>query len=681
MNGPDIREELTRKIVALLEKGETLPWQKPWEGVPVVPYNALTGKPYKGVNRMWLGFGGYADPRWLTVRQVQALAQQTKTPLHVRKGEKGTPIEKWLFDREETQVDPETGRTETVMVSRDRPVALTFTVFNAGQIEGMPPAPEAAKEIDWPSDVLTRHIVTLLSARVLYDGGDRAFYRRGDDTIHLPVRSAFESSAGYNSTLLHELVHWTGHESRLAASFGAFGSERYAFEELRAEIGSYYLNGKLGLSNDLQNHVNYVKDWMVLLKKDKHALPRALRAAGQAEEFVLRECLEKEREPGIEKRLGAHLERLGISGWIDRGENAGSERREFPDRNVPDRTDGAVSRQGPEKKEGPAREGVRVYEERAPAGRRFAPHFSGVQDGGRTYVAESNLDLQGAADRMGPHQETGNGTLIPHGWRALRGEVPERENPVRIYVTDWRLEPETIQEFFRTHGTPLSDRDVRTLGETLDFRDPVLAFGLPGEDGGSPLLRSWQALALGYPVEILRCVESSDAGKSREGLDGLSVFLTPQAGWVGLDPAEVVRRGRPDGNGWLWPHPTGQATIQSYRLDGFEAFRVTEQCPGRSPGGSEKTVEDRGAASTFEAAQKIVREICRDQVEKRRREEGERERSGPGSREREKPDEKENALKIGSPGIKEMPITERVQILFVREGKTTRPARDDGWER
>ena len=333
MNGPDIREELTRKIVDLLEKGETLPWQKPWEGLPVVPYNASTGKAYKGVNRMWLGLTGHSDPRWLTFRQVQGLSQQTKTPLHVRKGEKGTPIEKWLFDREETRVVPETGRTETV--SRNRPVALTFTVFNAEQIEGMPPAPRIEKEVFGPSDILTRHIVDLLGARVFPDGGDRAYYRMGDDTIHLPVRSAFKTEAGYNSTLLHELVHWTGHGSRLSADFGAFGSERYAFEELRAEIGSYYLNGKLGLSNDLRNHASYVEDWLSLLKKDKHALPRALRAAGLAEEFVVGGVLEKEREPGIEKRLGSHLLGLGMSGFYDQKDSPETTReREGPDERV-----------------------------------------------------------------------------------------------------------------------------------------------------------------------------------------------------------------------------------------------------------------------------------------------------------------------------------------------------------
>ena len=367
MSRVDLREELTKKIVDLLEKGDTPPWRKPWKGVPSLPYNALTGQAYRGVNRMVLGFRSHADPRWLTWRQVGILSERTKTPLHVRKGEKGTPVEKWLFDREETRVVPETGRTETV--SRTRPVALTFTVFNAEQIEGMPPGPRAGTEISVPSDVLTDHVVSLLGARVLFDGGDQAFYRRGDDTIHLPVRSAFGSSAGYNSTLLHELVHWTGHESRLAATFGPFGSENYAFEELRAEIGSYYLNGTLGLSNDLKNHASYVESWLSLLKKDRHALPRALRLAGQAEEFVFGRVLEAEREPGVDKRLGAHLERLDARGFYDRNRDREDFReREIGTERTPEKNAGLSEKECLSREERKSPEGSgRVPEERRSA--------------------------------------------------------------------------------------------------------------------------------------------------------------------------------------------------------------------------------------------------------------------------------------------------------------------------
>lgn len=327
MSGTDVREALTKKIVDLLEKGETLPWHKPWTGIPSVPYNALTGNAYRGVNRMGLELSGYSDPRWLTFRQVGILAQRTKIPMHVRKGEKGTLAEKWIFEKEDRRISPETGRTETVSVALERPMALAFTVFNGEQIEGMSPLPQVEKDVSWSSDLLTRHIVDLLGTRVALDGGDRAFYRRSDDTIHLPIHSAFESEAGYNSTLLHELVHWTGHETRLSADFGVFGSKEYAFEELRAEIGSYYLNGALGLSNDLKNHASYVDSWLTLLKEDKNALPRALRLAGQAEEFVIGRVLEKERGEGIENRLGDHLDGLGLRGFYD-GRDRGASREE-----------------------------------------------------------------------------------------------------------------------------------------------------------------------------------------------------------------------------------------------------------------------------------------------------------------------------------------------------------------
>ena len=446
MSRVDLREELTRKIVDLLEKGDPPPWHKPWKGVPSLPYNALTGQAYRGVNRMVLGFSGYADPRWLTYRQVGLLANRTKTPLHVRKGEKGTSAEKWLFDREETRVVPETGRTETTTVSRNRPVALVFTVFNGEQIEGMPPPPRVEKDVSWPSDLLTRHIVDLLGTRVVPDGGDRAFYRRRDDTIHLPVRSAFESEAGYDSTLLHELVHWTGHETRLSADFGEFGSKEYAFEELRAEIGSYTLNGMLGLSNDLRNHASYVESWLSLLKEDKHALPRALRLAGQAEEFVLGRVLEKEREPGVEKRLGDHLERLDMRGFFDRdrvreesrereigtGRNpekaASRSEKECPARDVPPAPSVSVGarivREAWETTDsGPVK--VFTCEETAPPGRRFDGTIPGVGGGGRTYrCLTSEPRIADICNRLGPHEETKNGVLTPHGWRVLRGYYP-----------------------------------------------------------------------------------------------------------------------------------------------------------------------------------------------------------------------------------------------------------------
>src|SRR3546814_3477203 len=78
--------QVAEKLIEQL-KGGTAPWQKPWnaEGVPVfqLPYNALTGNRYKGINSLALMMSGYRDPRWVTYRQASASGWQ------VKKGEKG----------------------------------------------------------------------------------------------------------------------------------------------------------------------------------------------------------------------------------------------------------------------------------------------------------------------------------------------------------------------------------------------------------------------------------------------------------------------------------------------------------------------------------------------------------------------------------------------------------------
>ena len=58
-------------------------------GAPVRPFNGLTGHWYQATNCWWLHImavlEAYAEHRWLTYRQAQALGGQ------VRKGEKGNP--------------------------------------------------------------------------------------------------------------------------------------------------------------------------------------------------------------------------------------------------------------------------------------------------------------------------------------------------------------------------------------------------------------------------------------------------------------------------------------------------------------------------------------------------------------------------------------------------------------
>ena len=104
----------------------------------------------------------------------------------------------------------------------------------------------------------------------------------------MPPFKNFEKSTGYDSTLLHELTHWTGHKSRLERDFtGRFGSEAYAFEELVAEMGAAFLCVQLGVKENILQHSSYIESWLKVLKADKRAIFTASSKAKQASEALL----------------------------------------------------------------------------------------------------------------------------------------------------------------------------------------------------------------------------------------------------------------------------------------------------------------------------------------------------------------------------------------------------------
>jgi antirestriction protein ArdC len=98
---------------------------------------------------------------------------------------------------------------------------------------------------------------------------------------------AFESEELYWSVALHELTHWTGHESRCARDLaGRFGDERYAAEELVAEMGSALLCAHVGIDTRLR-HPEYIGHWLRVLKADKYAVFAASKLAECAMSYLV----------------------------------------------------------------------------------------------------------------------------------------------------------------------------------------------------------------------------------------------------------------------------------------------------------------------------------------------------------------------------------------------------------
>lgn len=288
-------EQVAENLIEQLKAG-TAPWQRPWEagdGASMFPMNPTTGKRYRGINAIHLMAQGRTDQRWMTFKQAQAVDAQ------VRKGERGTPIQYWKFTDEQTKLDDQgrpvldaKGEPVKQVVKLERPRVFMATVFNAEQIDGLPVLER--KPQTWDANERAEAILKASGADIRH-GGDRAFYRPSSDFIQMPDRGQFPDASKYYATAIHELGHWTGHETRLDRDLAnPFGSEAYAKEELRAEIASMILGAEIGLGHDPGQHVAYVASWIKALKEDPMEIFRAAADAEKIQDFVL--ALEQKQE-------------------------------------------------------------------------------------------------------------------------------------------------------------------------------------------------------------------------------------------------------------------------------------------------------------------------------------------------------------------------------------------------
>lgn len=282
-------EQVAAKLIEQLKQG-TAPWQRPWKpGELVLPYNANTGKPYRGINIFWLEAQGYKDPRWITYKQATELGGQ------VRKGSKGTQIVYWKFtdtqlakDENGKPIMDEDGKQKTITVKLERPRSFTAVVFNAEQIDGLAPLEPRPIQTEPERHQRAETIIANSLAKIEHVPGNRAFYRPSSDSITLPERSQFETQDAYYSTALHEIGHWTGHETRLNRDLSnPFGSMGYAREELRAEISSLMLAERMEIEHNPEQHAAYVGSWIKVLQDDPREIFRAASDAEKISSYIM----------------------------------------------------------------------------------------------------------------------------------------------------------------------------------------------------------------------------------------------------------------------------------------------------------------------------------------------------------------------------------------------------------
>ena len=307
------RQMLIEGYIESLEQ-EQIPWKKGWNNGDS-QHNPITNTFYRGINQLLLNYiydeRRYEDPRWLTFNQIR----KEGWTLENAKGQ-GVPVEKWgIYDREEKKYinvsDMKKIIAEEQLEGREVDARFcwsckTFTVFNASLVKGIEKYEIIRNEFDI-DEVGFEMIKNYCDATdlAIIEGRQskgKAFYNKTYDTVYVPDRYYFDDSYEYLATILHECCHSTGHPNRLNRNM-LNEHDEYALEELRAEIGSSFLCGDLGLdiSNArIDNHKAYIQSWISGFKEKPNVLLSAINDAKKITDYIenkgeLSEIIERQK--------------------------------------------------------------------------------------------------------------------------------------------------------------------------------------------------------------------------------------------------------------------------------------------------------------------------------------------------------------------------------------------------
>jgi antirestriction protein ArdC len=283
----ELYQTLTKSVIQQMEDSiaNGTRWSPPWRMGGMTPQNGTTKARYRGINTLMLSIaqqeGGYEKPIWASFDQWKSKGGS------VKKGEKGTPI--IFYSRVGREVEDRNNPGE--LKTESRGILRESYVFNLDQVEGID------RSIYDPEDALPEEMrrtdVDDISKALNIDlnhSGDRAYFSPLQDKIVIPPFSEFSSPEGYYGTLLHEIVHWTGHSSRLdRPNMGSPKVEsEYAFEELIAELGTAYLMSILDITVEpREDHAQYLAFWVQKLKGEPDGLMRAATSAQKAVDYII----------------------------------------------------------------------------------------------------------------------------------------------------------------------------------------------------------------------------------------------------------------------------------------------------------------------------------------------------------------------------------------------------------
>lgn len=273
-----VYEAVTNRIIDQLEQGK-IPWRKPWSGILSGAHNRISGKPYSLLNQMLLS----KDGEYATFNQWKSLGGT------VRAKEKSEIVVFWKV-LERTEYDSSNNPTIVSI-----PYLRYYSVFHVSQVDGVEPLEKPCIQHDPipEAEKIKSDYVAKSHMEIRECVSNEAFYSPSMDYIQIPCREQYADINEFYGTLFHEMIHSTGHKTRLnrleSGRSAAFGGEEYSKEELVAEIGAASLLNYVGIETPetFKNSAAYIQSWLKVLKNDNRFIISASSKAEKAVEYIL----------------------------------------------------------------------------------------------------------------------------------------------------------------------------------------------------------------------------------------------------------------------------------------------------------------------------------------------------------------------------------------------------------
>ena len=286
----DVRDAIAQSFLDSLNAG-IIPWRRPWNAGVGRPRNAVTQRPYRGVNAFYLGMlqtiRQYPTGEWLTLNQTLKAGGRVM----YSEFRNSTEVVFWQFVKKEKTVNGN-------KVTETFPLCRSFRVYNRAQCEGLAPSKASAPVEHSPIETAQRIMDNMPNRpKVSIVESETAHYVPALDSVTLPLMSQFKTAGGFYATAFHELAHSTGHQSRLGRELSMM-TEAYSKEELIAEMTASFLSAEAGIfDEDLQeNATAYVQGWAARLGKEPRVIIEAAGLAQKAADYILGTTFPKDGE-------------------------------------------------------------------------------------------------------------------------------------------------------------------------------------------------------------------------------------------------------------------------------------------------------------------------------------------------------------------------------------------------